>query len=312
MQARWLLRTAWGLTGLGLTAGLFLGFLLLVVAVDLAAPMGVAMRCLALGLVVLPAAVAFVLGVVAPSLRRLRAGEVARRIESHIPGMHNRLVSCMDLESKKDRVAPAFYRRLVQEALARVRGFRATRVIDARRLRQALLLAAGCGLLFAAAYFALPERVQTALARVFRPLADIPPASSVQFTVAPGDAKLLRGEDLAFRVDVTRGEPEDLRLEMTPLAGGKPRRHKLEPQSEGKVFALGLHSTNLGDGFDSGFTYRVVGGGTWSVKHTIQMLERPSITAAHRPALPRIHGHRRAARRPAADRRCDRAGRQSR
>src|SRR5438445_207211 len=98
-RTRWTLRAAWGLTGLGVTAGLFFGLLTLVVAIDLTAPMGTAMRCLSLSLVVVPAAVAFLACVVAPALRRLRAAEVARRIESHIPGMHNRLVSCMDLEA---------------------------------------------------------------------------------------------------------------------------------------------------------------------------------------------------------------------
>ena len=47
-------------------------------------------------------------------------GQIARRIESHIPGMHSRLVSCMDLAGRQGEVSPAFYRKLVDESLERI------------------------------------------------------------------------------------------------------------------------------------------------------------------------------------------------
>src|SRR5258708_40156674 len=92
-KTRWLLRSSWGLTGLGLTAGLFLGILTLVVAIDLIAPLGVPLRVAALLLTAAPAATAFVVGVVRPALRRLRSVEVARRIRAPIPRMPNPLVA---------------------------------------------------------------------------------------------------------------------------------------------------------------------------------------------------------------------------
>ena len=129
-RTRFLLRATRLATGLALTAGLFLGALAVALAADLLLPLlqlpyslmhgwDVDLRISALCLVVLPAAAAFLLGVLFPLLRRLTANQVARRIEALLPGIHNRLVSCIDLE-KTGRAAssPVFYRRLVAESLA--------------------------------------------------------------------------------------------------------------------------------------------------------------------------------------------------
>ena len=100
------------------------------------------LRLASLCLVVAPPAVAFLVGVVFPLFRRLTAGRVARRIEAHIPGIHNRLVSCIDLEARgRAAASPVFYRRLVTESLDRIRGFHASRVLDFVKLRRAGLVA---------------------------------------------------------------------------------------------------------------------------------------------------------------------------
>ena len=96
-QTRRLLRSSWLATGLGLTVGLFVGALAAVTALDLVFPLPTWLRLAALLVVVVPSTWALLVGVVLPLCRRLRAGDVARRIEGHIPGIHNRLVSCIDL-----------------------------------------------------------------------------------------------------------------------------------------------------------------------------------------------------------------------
>ena len=111
-RARVLLRTTQVATGLALTAGLLLGAAALVVAVDLLLPLlqlpywlahgcDSGLRLASLCLVVAPPAVAFLVGVLFPLFRRLTTGRVARRIEAHIPDIHNRLVSCIDLEAAR-------------------------------------------------------------------------------------------------------------------------------------------------------------------------------------------------------------------
>src|SRR5258708_1577644 len=98
-RTRLLLRSTWILTGFGWTAGLLLGVTAVAAMLDLMMPLSPALRLTALLLIAAPAGVAFLVGVVLPLLRRLGDGHVARRIEQHLPGIHNRLVSCVDLQA---------------------------------------------------------------------------------------------------------------------------------------------------------------------------------------------------------------------
>jgi len=269
-----LLRSSWVATGMGLTLGLGLGTLAAVALLDLAVPQGTGLRLAALVLVVVPAAWAFVTGVVRPLLRRMRPVQVARRIEGFIPGIHNRLVSCIDLDSaaRKDQQSPAFYRKLVAEALEKIRGFSPRRVVDARSLGRAVLFAAASVLAFGVAFGLLSDRMPTALARIFSPFADIPPASGVTYAVEPGDAKVLRGEDVTFTAKVEKGEPDRLQLEIRPEGGGAALKYDLTKVGT-QLWRFVL------TGYEKSFEYRVVGGGTWTTRKRVTMVDRPTIVA---------------------------------
>src|SRR5262249_57591943 len=101
---------------------------------------------------------------------------------------------------------PAFYRRLLHEAIERIRGFRPSRVVDFPILRRAGVFAVSGLLALLLVWSIFTDRVPTTLARIFLPFADIPPASGVLYAVAPGDAKVLHGDDVAFSVRVEKGE----------------------------------------------------------------------------------------------------------
>ena len=257
-----LLRSSWVATGMGLTLGLGVGTLVALALLDLALPQESGLRLAALVMVVVPASWAFVTGVVRPLLRRLRPVQVARRIEGHIPGIHNRLVSCIDLDAstKKAQYSPDFYRKLVREALEKIQGFHPRKVVDARSLGRAIVFASASVLAFGLAFGLLSDRMPTALARIFSPFADIPPASGVVYTVTPGDAKVLRGEDVTFTAAVGKGEPDRLQLEIRP-DGGKPALwYDLSKVAADRWrFVL--------TGYDTSFEYRVRGGGTWSTRN---------------------------------------------
>ena len=145
--------------------------------------------------------------------------------------------------------------------------------MDGRSLRRALVFAGTSALAFALAFGLLSDRMPTALARIFSPFADIPPASGVVYAVEPGDAKVLRGEDVTFLVKVTKGEPDRLQLEMQPAAA-KPLKYDLQ-----KVGPQFWRFTLTG--YEKSFDYRVRGGGTWTTKKRITMVDRPTITALH-------------------------------
>jgi hypothetical protein len=289
-QTRALLRSTWVVTGLGLTTGLLVGALFAVTGADLLLPFGNGLRLLALLLVAVPAVWAAVVGVALPLARRLTAVGVARRIEERLPGIHNRLVSCIDLETARGRaVSPTFHRRLLTEALERIRGFRPRQAVDLASLRRAGAFAGGAAAAFAVVWMLFPDRMPTAMARLFFPFADIPPASGVAYDVTPGTADVLREEKVTFAARVTKGEPEELRLELRPAGGGPTRWFDLARDRQDPArWKATLDTVSLGDGFRDGFRYRVHGGGTWSKEYRISLVERPVLvsvnTAVHYPA----------------------------
>jgi len=276
-QVRHLLRTSWVATGLGLTLALGVGFLVAVSLLDLALPLGTLWRLIALALVIVPSLLAAYAGVIRPLFRRLSNSGIARLIESHLPGIHNRLVSVVDLDQPgaPRPMSPTFHRRLVSETLSRVAPFRAGTVVDRRSLWRAglsSLLAIGA---FAGAWGLFHDRLPTTLARIFQPLADIPPASGVQYQVTPGDTQVLRGDPIDLRAEVTTGEPDRLQLEIVPTDGSPALWYDLERSTETPTtWAFTL------SGFEQSFHYRIHGGGTWSREHAVTMVDRPQILDA--------------------------------
>ncbi|HUY93460.1 MAG TPA: hypothetical protein VMV10_32335 [Pirellulales bacterium] len=275
-RVRHWLRGSWMATGLALSLTLYLGALLALACLDLLSPLWPTMRFFALLLVVLPSGWAFFAGVLRPLVRRMSDGHVARRIELQLPGVHNRLVSCVDIAADKRRkgYSPAFYRKLVGEALERICNFRPASVVDRRNLSRA---GAACGVAVAAfiiCWALLADRLPTAMARIFHPFADIPPATGVLFEVKPGSTQVLRGDDIDFDVLVTKGEPQEFRLELLPADGGAAIWHDLARAKADPSWRLTLH------GLEDSFAYRVYGGGTWSKKYEIELVDRPRIVDA--------------------------------
>src|SRR5262249_7039013 len=190
----------------------------------------------------------------------------------------------IDLEKRGTAAgaSPAFLRRLLSEALERIKGFRPRAVLDLASLRRAGLFAAGAAGAFVLAWALFSERMPTALARIFHPLADIPPASGVAYTVEPGTDEVLRDEEITFTAHITRGEPSALRLELYGTRGRR-KSHDLRPdRQEPGVWRVSLDGATLGTGYEEGFSYRVYGGRTWSKKHTIRLIDRPVIAGVER------------------------------
>ena len=276
-QVRQLLRTSWVATGLGLTLALGVGFLVAVSLLDLAVPLGTLWRLAGLSLVIVPSLLAAYAGVLRPLFRRLSNSGVARLIETHLPGIHNRLVSVVDLDQPGAAapMSPTFHRRLVSETLSRVAPFQPRMVVDRRSLWRSALAALMAVAAFGGAWLMFQDRLPTTLARIFQPLADIPPASGVRYDVVPGDLAVLRGDPLDLRAEVTQGEPDRLQVEIVPTSGGPALWYDLERSTDNPAswkFTL--------SGFEDSFQYRIHGGGTWSRAHTVTMVDRPQILDA--------------------------------
>ncbi len=295
-RTRRLLRSTWVATGLLASFGLGLLLVIAMTMTDFVVSSVVpsewtVLRAIALMLMVVPTTWAVIAGVLRPLFRRLSSVLIARRIETQLPKIHNRLVTCIDLESADQQVAvsAAFYRKLVSEALERIQGFNPRRVLDMGNLRRASVVAT-VGVLALAVIF-IPG-VRTAMARVFNPFSDIPPAGYVAYTVKVGnsqqqqlgDGYVVRGDDVDFLVEFTDERTlhpdESLQLviettndenEPVVIRHASPISARLESQGGRALWRLGLK------GLEHDFHYRVIGGGTYTRRYRVEMLERPQI-----------------------------------
>jgi hypothetical protein len=271
--SRRVLRVVWLLTGIALAAGLFLATLSAAVLVDLIAPMTMPFRLAALFIIAVPTMLALFAGVVRPALRRLSNNHMGRRIERLLPAMQSRLVTTLDIAQDGNYRAPslAFRQRLISETLERVSGFQPASIADRAYLRRSGVFAGAALLMFVAIVLAFSQRVPTALARLFLPFADIPPATGIYFTAEPGDAKLLRGDDVTISGIVHRGTTSNLALEFRQPSGDWTTL-AMQPTTADRF------ETTL-ETLDRSIEYRLVGGRTWTKRNRIEVIDRPSIAS---------------------------------
>ncbi len=265
--------------GVAWSATWFAGVLALAAAWDCLLPLPVWARAAAALAAVLPAVLMLAVEAVVPLLRPPSADRVARLIERALGRMHNRLLSCLDLLRPGAAAGSArFQRRLIEETVARLADFRPARVVNMAALRRA---AAGLGI--ASVALALlhgfaPVRSSAAFARLCRPFADLPPVGDAAYWVAPATCCALRGDDLTIEARVTCGKPAALNVRLRDDAG----RMLLYPM----VATSGVWRLTL-TGFEHSFAYRVEGGGTWSPRYYLTLLDRPALlqlqTVLHYP-----------------------------
>lgn len=201
--------------------------------------------------------------------------EVARRIEAHVPGMNQRLVSCLDLLNKQATISPAFFGKLLTETLARVHHFQPRSIVNHAKLRRSQIIAASAAMALVVAVFLGGPASTKALERIARPFADIPPHGSL-IQIEPGTTSILRGEAVTFRAQASTEFASGLRVELYGIQ--KTLYYDMEPVSRGEWQRVlqGLHAE---PGFEVGFEYRIFGGGTWSPLQSIRWIDRPSIDA---------------------------------
>ena len=153
-----------------------------------------------------------------PALRRLKLEDVALRIEQVVGNMHNRLLTVLDLH-RAERPAskqsnPDMVAALLRQTRDKLAGFRIRQIDQSgaagaksgRDWRRCCLAAVLLAVVFR-------ESAPTALARILRPTADIPPVTWLQIA-APGDLAAPAGDPLTIGADVTRGEVDALSLHL--------------------------------------------------------------------------------------------------
>ncbi|MCX5658138.1 MAG: hypothetical protein NTW19_00250, partial [Planctomycetota bacterium] len=256
--------------GWALTAAL--GWLLLGAGVDLLAPLPMSGRCIVWAVFWTLVAGLAALAVFWPAVRPLPLSDIAFRIERALPGMHNRLVTVLDLKNRTEahrEDSAGFVDRLISQTFQRLSSFRVEQVASLRPVRNGLASAALVVGIGAAMLFVFHERMPTALARMLRPTAPIAPVSSVVFHAEPGDAEVLQGDPASIRVAFDRGHADDMMLRVR-AGDGAWTTYPLQPDDDGRL-AFTISAV------DASITYQIVGGGTWTREHQLTMVRRPII-----------------------------------
>ena len=241
------------------------------VLLDLAAPLSVPLRVAAVctwWAVVAAAGAAFVL---LPAVRRPLLDTVSLRIEKALGGIHNRLLTVVDLARGGHagrKLEPDMVERLLAQTQAQLSGFRPSRVVRWQALVRNAALAAGAAAMVTALWLALGERLTITLDRFLHPTADIPPATWLQLR-SPGNVETLEGEPLEIECRVVRSSVDEVELVIFDAAG-QPHRHPMR-RTTADTFVAAL------DGLEHAATYRLEGGGTWTKTNAITLLHRPEI-----------------------------------
>ncbi len=274
LRARRYLRRHALLIGITLLAISTIGWLSAAVAVDLLIPMATTFRVVfAVGfwLVLIGGMIAML---VWPSLRRVTLEEIALRIERTVGGMHNRLLTVLDLHRadavSKKRSNPEMVVALLRQTRTKLANFRIRQMVDRVPLVRSVLGLAAVSAFAVLLAVLFRESASTALARILYPTADIPPLTWLQI-VAPGELLAAAGDPLTIGVDITRGEVDALSL------------HLQQPDGNWVVYPMQRDADQRFSytlsGVMADYRYKVSGGGTWTREYPIHMVPRPIIDA---------------------------------
>jgi len=264
------LRIGWVVTGGAYALIVSVVTLLVAIMLDSLFPMDVPGRVATLTIVNIVIAFAVALGIVRPTVRRVDLDQVALRIERAVGGLHNRLLTLLDLRRRNGRadVSEVMVERVVTQTRDRLRDFRMQQVADPQPVRRTAAM--GLVTLVAAVIIVVSvgPRLTTALARIMQPTASIAPVTSTAL-IAPGDLSTLQGEPLQVTA-TTQGKPIDTLTLHLRDADGHWHQHGMQRTGD---HAFSLRLAGLG----TSAQYKLVGGGTWTPVHHIHVARRPVI-----------------------------------
>lgn len=249
--------------GSSAVAGVAVALGVLALAVRLARPTADAV--MAIAVLAMAAAIAWVVRAVRPTMAVVDDSHLARLVEERRPEFEDALVAAVHVRDGGHAFAPA----ILADAAVRAREVDPSSIVRSSDLRRAAGRGlAACGLLLVtggASLAPLERAVNAAWMRLF--------PSRVALAVEPGDTRIVAGRSLTLRARVT-GVPAgfDASPFVTIESSTRPGRQAMRRDSESYVLTL--------PSVTDSFRYGVSAAGIRSASYTVTVL--------HRPALQRI------------------------
>jgi hypothetical protein len=197
--------------------------------------------------------------------------EVARRVGKHHPSVADRLVNLLQLAEGKRSHAPApLVDRAVQNLADDLDDVSFDEVEDFGRARRALRLASLplAGVL--AFLLVAPSTFLGASERLLAPGTEFDRPASFQLSVAPGDARLVRGDSLQVTVRTPGAPPATVELQLRDSTDTSIERVRLQPDSTG-IFRHTLSPVRRS------FEYRVRAAPLRTDWHRVTVVARPLV-----------------------------------
>ena len=270
LRRRWRVRRL--AEGIGMAVAVLLGAVVLAVGADNLLQPGTAGR-VALMLILWAALAWGATRVAGRGLEQRRDDYFAALVEARYPGLRNQLINALQLgRGNQDGHSSRLIERIAADAAGATADLDLPASLDPRPARRAAVLA-GVALAVVAVYAgAFAPRFANGLARVVRPLADIPPYTATQFaegSVRPGDARVPEGTALAVEAKARGAIPGSAQLLRRDAEGrwvATPMR-----AGDGGTFRVALPAA------EESFDYAVAGGDGRSRAFRIEVVRRPRV-----------------------------------
>ena len=274
------LRRRWRLQrlaeGLALALAVTLATLLVAVAVDNVLQLGTTGR-VALALALWGSLAWGAARVARRGLEERRDDFFAALVEWRYPDLRNRFINALQLgRGNQDGHSPGLIERIVSDASGATANLDLPASLDTRPVRRAGTAAGVVFALVAVYAIVLMPRFANGLARVLRPLADIPPFTATQIvegSVKPGDARVPEGTEILVEAKVQGKIPPSARLLRRNAEG---RWVKMEMPADAKArdrdaFRVALPPAG------SSFTYAIAAGDGRSRDFHVEVVKRPQV-----------------------------------
>ena len=217
-----------------------------------------------------------------PLRASLTLSDVALNVEKNHPNLEDRLVSAVQFGDRDsdDPIEAHMLQRLVEDTTERIKGIDFKATIDHSRTRKhvgiATLVIVACGLLS----LLFPTEIHTSLLRVLVPWEKTDPILTTKLTVAPGNARILRGKSLPIHVTVTGKSAEKVVLAYqdkdaaptTETESIKQQINMVRNPEDKRGFAYEIFN------IDADMEYHVVANETTSERYTVEVFEMPKVT----------------------------------
>ena len=222
---------------------------------------------------------------------KLTPHDVALNVERKHQDLEDRLVSALQFGETEtdDPIKSHLLQRLVTDAVDRTEGIDFKATVDKSKKRKHIGIAvaalAGCALIA----MIFPTELNISLNRILSPWEKTEPVFTTKLTVAPGNARILRGRSLAINLVVTgkavdkarliyiKGDPADDTTPLPPASGGiQGGRQEIDMvRIEGEKHKFGYEIFNINENME----YYVAANEAESERYTVEVFDMPKVTA---------------------------------